>query len=161
MRPLKPLGERGEETTLEELEDAIRDAKSVPESVTARVTLLAKQDVADLRPELERRAVAQIDRIKKDLIDRGEVEAASLQRLLQVQRDRIAKASRSSNPDQFELFNEEERKQHEADRRHWANRLQHLQQELRDEPHRVRRTYEVRAHRLEPTGLVYLWPASR
>jgi SNF2 family DNA or RNA helicase len=159
-RPLKPLGERGEDTTLEQLEGAIRDARSIPESVTARVTLLAKQDVADLRPELERRAVAQINKLTKDLIDRGEVEAASLQSLLKAQRDRIGEASRRANPDQFELFNEEERRQHEADRRHWANRLQRLERELREEPQRVRRAYDVRAHRLEPIGLVYLWPAS-
>jgi hypothetical protein len=157
-QPLKPLGERGDDTTLEQLEDAIRDARSVSETVTARVTLFAKQDVADLRPELERRAVLQIDKLIKDLMDRGEVEAASLQRLLQGQRDRIGKASRGANPDQFELFNEEERRQHEADRRHWSNRLQRLEQELREEPERVRRAYEVQAQRLEPMGIVYLWP---
>lgn len=160
-RALKPLGERGEDTTLEQLEDAIRDARSVPESVTARVTFFAKQDVADLRPELERRADAQIDKITKDLVDRGEVEAVSLQKLLQVQRDRIGKATRDYNPDQLELsFSEEEHRQREADRRHWSVRLQRLEQELKEEPRRVRQAYEVRAHRLEPIGLVYLWPTS-
>jgi hypothetical protein len=29
-----------------------------------------------------------------------------------------------------------------------------------EEPARVRASYEVRAHRLEPVGIVYLWPAS-
>ena len=159
-RPLKPLGERGEETTLEQLEDAIRDGRAVSENVTARVNLLTKHDVADLRPELERRAAAQIDQIAKDLTGRGEAEAASLQKLLQAQRDRIGKASRDYNPDQLELFNEEERRQREADRRHWSVRLQRLEQELKEEPQRVRQAYEVRAHRLEPIGIVYLWPAS-
>jgi hypothetical protein len=159
-RPLKALGERGEDTTLEQLEHAIRDARSVPETVTVRVTFLAKRDVADLRPELDRRAAAQIDKVAKDLTERGEVEAASLQRLLEMQRDRIGKVSRDYNPDQLELFNEEERRQREADRRHWGIRLQRLEQELKDEPQRVRQAYEVRAHRLEPIGLVYLWPAS-
>jgi superfamily II DNA or RNA helicase len=159
-KPLKPLGERGEDTTLEQLEEAIRDARAVPETVTARVTLLAKQDVADLRPELEKRAAAQIERIAKQLAERGEAEAASLQKLLEAQRARIGKARETGNPDQYELFNEDERRQLEANRRHWALRLQRLQQELTDEPQRVRQSYEVRAHRLEPIGLVYLWPAS-
>jgi hypothetical protein len=35
-----------------------------------------------------------------------------------------------------------------------------LERELRDESKRLRDSYEVRAHRLEPVGLVYLWPVS-
>jgi len=54
----------------------------------------------------------------------------------------------------------EERREREADRRHWDGRLTRLERELRDEPRRLRESYEVRAHRLEPVGLVYLWPAS-
>ena len=84
----------------------------------------------------------------------------SLQKLLQAQRDRIGKADREYNPDQLELFNEDERKQREADRRHWTSRLQRLEKELQGEPQRVRDAYRVRAHRIEPIGLVYLWPAS-
>jgi hypothetical protein len=32
--------------------------------------------------------------------------------------------------------------------------------EKESEPARIRRAYEVRARRLEPIGLVYLWPVS-
>jgi plasmid stabilization system protein ParE len=113
-----------------------------------------------LRPELERRATAQIDKIARDLAERGEAEATSLKNLLVTQRDRIGRASRTYNPDQLELFNEGERRQREADRRHWSVRLERLEQELKLEPQRVRESYEIRAHRLEPIGLVYLWPAS-
>jgi len=159
-KPLKPLGERGEDTTLEQLEDALRDARGVSNAITARVTLLARKDVADLRPELEARAAAQIEKVARDLTERGEAEALSLQKLLQAQRDRIGKADREYNPDQLELFNEDERKQREADRRHWTSRLQRLEKELNGEPQRVRDAYRVLAHRIEPIGLVYLWPAS-
>ena len=48
----------------------------------------------------------------------------------------------------------------EADRRHWEGRLTRLERELRDEPRRLRDSYEVRAQRVEPVGLVYLWPVS-
>jgi hypothetical protein len=54
----------------------------------------------------------------------------------------------------------EERREREADRRHWETRLARLERELRDEPARLRNSYEVRANRLEPVGLVYLWPVS-
>ena len=47
-----------------------------------------------------------------------------------------------------------------SDRRHWSTRLQRLETELREEPQRVRESYDVRAHRLEPVGIVYLWPVT-
>lgn len=159
-KPLRALGERGEDTTLEQLEYAIREARSVPDAVIQRITRIAKHDVADLRPELERRASEQIAKVAKDLVARGDAEAKSLERLLQDQRDRIGKKIRDYDPDQFRLDLEDERRQREADRRHWNVRLERLEQELKDEPERVRQSYEVRAHRLEPVGLVYLWPAS-
>jgi superfamily II DNA/RNA helicase len=159
-KPIKPLGERGEDTTLEHLEDAIRDAHTVPDAVKVRISLLSKHDLADLRPELEKRAAAQIATVSSELTKRGAAEATSLEKLLQAQRDRISKASRDFNPNQLELFNDDERRQREADRRHWTVRLRRLEEELKGEPHRVRQAYEVRAHRLEPIGIVYLWPAS-
>jgi hypothetical protein len=39
-------------------------------------------------------------------------------------------------------------------------RLAEIKHEIRDEPARVRASYEIRAFRLEPVGLVYLWPLS-
>src|SRR5262249_32260913 len=46
------------------------------------------------------------------------------------------------------------------ERRHWQARLTRLETEIRDEPARIRASYEAHAHRLEPVGLVYLWPAT-
>src|SRR5262249_41447959 len=161
VKPIKPLGVRGEDTTLEQLEDAIRAAKSVTDAVTTRIALLSRHDLNDLRPELEKRAAAKITEVTEDLMLRGAAEAASLEKLRQAQRDRIGKADRDYNPNQLELFDDDERRQREADRRHWAFRLQRLERELKDEPQRARQAYEVRAHRLEPVGLVYLWPADQ
>jgi hypothetical protein len=57
-------------------------------------------------------------------------------------------------------FNEEERRQLESNRRYWGKRLLDLDRELRTEPDRIRSLYEVRATRIEPVGLVYLWPVA-
>jgi hypothetical protein len=38
--------------------------------------------------------------------------------------------------------------------------LAKIEAELAEEPERLRRAYETRAHRLEPVGLVYLWPTT-
>jgi hypothetical protein len=84
-----------------------------------------------------------------------------LTELLEQQRSRIAKAAMDFNPDQLTLdLLPEERREREADRRHWETRLGRLERELREEPNRIRDSYEVRANRLEPVGLVYLWPVS-
>jgi superfamily II DNA or RNA helicase len=89
-------------------------------------------------------------------------EAASLEERLRQQRGRIEKADASFDDRQLELavFPEAERRQLRADRAHWRRRLERIERELEEEPARVRASYEVRARRLEPVGLVYLWPVS-
>ncbi len=42
--------------------------------------------------------------------------------------------------------------------RSWADRLGQFERDLEDEPARIADFYEVRARRVEPVGLVYLWP---
>jgi len=55
---------------------------------------------------------------------------------------------------------EDERRQLEANRRHWEKRLAIIDRELQREPDRVRELYQVKAKRIEPVGLVYLWPVT-
>ena len=160
-RPLRPLGESGEERTLNQLEEALRDAREAPTSAIARIQVLVAQDIADLTPALENIATDRLSTVKAQLAKRGEEEAQSLSSLLDQQRKRIAKAATEFDPNQLRLdLDPDERRERGADRRHWESRLSRLEQELRDEPKRLRESYEVRAHRLEPVGFVYLWPVS-
>lgn len=80
-----------------------------------------------------------------------------MRQLLLDQRNRLQKRAR--DPEQGE-FNFEEQRQVEADRRHWQKKLDRLTQEIEVEPEKVRKGYEVIACRLEPVGLIYLWPES-
>ncbi len=160
-KPLRALGESGEERTLNQLEDALRSAREAPASAIARIQALVAQDIADLTPALESIAGERLATVKTQLAKRGDEEARSLASLLELQRDRIGKAAKEFNPDQLTLdLVPEERREREADRRHWQTRLARLEQELRDEPMRLRESYDVKAHRLEPVGIVYLWPVS-
>ena len=160
-RPLRPLGESGEERTLNQLEEALRDAREAPGTAVARIQALVARDIADLVPTLEKIAAERLATVSAQLVKRGEEEARSLSELLEQQRSRIAKAAEEFNPNQLTLdLVPEERREREADRRHWEGRLARLERELREEPKRLRHSYEVRAHRLEPVGLVYLWPVS-
>ena len=50
------------------------------------------------------------------------------------------------------------RQQLEANMRHWERRLAQFDADLAREPERIRRFYETQRPRVEPVGLVYLWP---
>ena len=159
-RPLAPLGTRGEETTIEQLERALRDTSRPPATAIARVRLLAKRDAVDLEPELRQRVEQRRAEIARDLARRGDGEARDLARLLEAQRDRIAQAEKGFDPRQLALpgVDDAERRQRERDHLHWRTRLAEIECEIEEEPVRVRTSYEIRASRLEPIGLVYLWP---
>ena len=161
---LKAHGEVSETKTLDQFERALREARPAPSSARAMIEPLIAEDVEDLLPAIEKDAEERLARVRRQLAQRAEDEAKSLQRLLEDQRDRIGKASRDADrddPNQFVLPGvlEEERRERAADRRHWKNRLARLEREIVEEPARVRASYEVRAHRLEPVGLIYLWPS--
>jgi hypothetical protein len=57
-------------------------------------------------------------------------------------------------------FDGEELHQFNADRRYWDERLDQLVQELATEPSRIQDIYTIKARRIEPVGIVYLWPMS-
>jgi ERCC4-related helicase len=161
LKPLRALGESGEEKTLNQLEAALREARAAPGAAVARIQALIAKDIADLVPAFETIAGNLLTEVSGELLKRGDEQARSLSDLIELQRSRIAKAAKEFDPNQLTLdLVPEERREREADRRHWEGRLKRLERELHEEPKRLHESYEVRAHRLEPVGLVYLWPAS-
>ena len=60
----------------------------------------------------------------------------------------------------FDFDNEEEQAQLNANKRYWVKRLEELKTELKTEPSRIEELYSVKARRVEPVGLVYLWPVT-
>ena len=71
---------------------------------------------------------------------------------------------KSSAPNQMEFdfgdFNADEMRQLESNKRHWEKRLAAIDRELKTEPERIKAVYEVKAQRIEPVGLIYLWPVT-
>ncbi len=164
---LRPLGEGAKEDVLRLLEDALAAPRlrKVPSGIRERLRTCAAQDVAELQDHLERRADTLADRAQRELAKRGEKEAEEMRAILEAQRERIVKHQRQVEDDErqlkLELYSTDEQRQLAADKRHWASRLGSLERELVEEPARVRATYEIKARRVEPAGLVYLWPVSR
>ncbi len=162
---LKPLGEGEKADVLRLVEDALaqpRLRESAP-GLQARLKAEAVRDVEELTPHLERRAAVLVERAERDLGKRAEVEADEMEEILLAQRERILEHQRKLEEDEKQqklAFNPEEQRQLADDRRHWAERLAAIAREFEDEPERVRRSYVVKASRVEPVGLVYLWPLS-
>jgi hypothetical protein len=161
--PLTPYAREAEAKTLELLERSLGgDNHSTPgEAIQRKLLDAAPRDIVELSPQLEPRAeelaVLAIEKLRR----RGEREERDLRETLERQRERV-REELAKHELQFEQltfdFGEEERRQLESDMRSWRNRLEHFERDLQQEPHRVREFYEVRAKRIEPVGLVYLWP---
>jgi hypothetical protein len=86
-----------------------------------------------------------------------------MKQLLEEQRNRIGQQQQQTDrfAQQMVLeFVEAEKRQLAADRRPWERRLEALEQEIETEPLRIEQTYQVKAYRVEPVGLVYLWPVT-
>jgi hypothetical protein len=134
----------------------------VPGGVRDRLLPGLSRDVADLLPELERRAETLAETAKDRLTERGQAEAASLRALIEGQRRRIERdLGRLDDPQlRLDLDTPEEQRQRELDIRAWRGRLANIGRELEEQPARILAGYEVRAQRLEPVGIVYLWPAT-
>jgi SNF2 family DNA or RNA helicase len=159
--PLSPYGREAEGNTLQLLEQSLaRPGQPANEVVLRTLQAAGPHDVADLLPYLEKRGSELAEGAVRRLRERGEKEAQAMRAILEDQRKRIAGTVEKHRETQLTLFNSEELRQLDADRRHWGRRLADLERELTTEPARIRGVYVVKAQRVEPVGLVYLWPVT-
>lgn len=164
--PLNPYAREAEQRTLALLDAALADgtgsrAHQPPPQIAAALLAAATRDVAELQPALNRRAEEEAIEAAARLGDRGQREAAQLQETLLRQRDRVSEelARSTSTFDQLTFdFGEDDRRQLEANMRSWERRLAQFERDLVTEPDRIARFYDIQARRVEPVGLVYLWP---
>ncbi len=148
---------------LELLERALSvPGRQAPGTVIQKKLLAAAlRDIDELLPQLEPRAkeltAVAVDKLKK----RGDREQKNLRDTLERQRERVREKLKNTEPQFKQLtlgFDDEEKRQLESDVRSWRIRLEQFDRDLAHEPNRIREFYEVRARRVEPVGLVYLWP---
>lgn len=158
--PLRPFGARGQETTLDQVEAALREPRRPLANAAERVRAWAAKDAADLEPELRRRAAVRWEEVARELAERGIAEAEALRRLLEDQRERLIAAEAAPEDAQLALFRDDEAEQRRRDRQHWRRKISLLAEQIEQEPARIREGYAVRADRVEIVGLLYLWPGS-
>jgi hypothetical protein len=160
---LSPYGREAETKTLDLLESALlpTNAPDVDPVIQAKLRETAAQDIQELWPHLNLRANELAEGVRLALAKRAEQEATAMRTILDEQKKRVADtAAKYRNPQMRLEFNDEEQRQLESNQRHWEKRLHAIARELATEPERIRALYEVKAQRIEPVGLVYLWPVT-
>ncbi|MGI8802088.1 MAG: DISARM system SNF2-like helicase DrmD [Solirubrobacteraceae bacterium] len=162
-RGLTAYARNAEAKSLELLDRALANpGKHQPTTVVAdRLLKAAAQDVAELLPALRARADLLAAEAAQKLKDRGQRERSDLAETLARQRDRVSEALTTQRAAGSQLtlgYAEAERRQVEADMRSWERRIAEFDRDLETEPQRVADFYAVAATRIEPVGLVYLWP---
>ena len=160
---LAAYAREAETKTLELLERSLGGHRRQMPGETIQQKLLgtAQRDIEELLPQLEPRAeelaALAIDKLKK----RGEREEKDLRDTLERQRERVREELGRHEGEFKQLtlgFDDEDKRQLESNMRSWRTRLAQFDRDLEQEPQRIREFYEVRARRVEPVGLVYLWP---
>jgi superfamily II DNA/RNA helicase len=160
---LTPYGRDAELKTLDLLESALLPASgSEPNPVIqAKLRVAAARDIEELLPYLELRGRELAEGARIALAKRAEQEATAMRTILEDQKKRVAEtAAKYRDPQGRFDFGDDEQRQLESNQRHWDKRLHAIDQELASEPERIRALYEVKAQRIEPVGLVYLWPVT-
>jgi hypothetical protein len=165
---LSPYAKDAETKTMNLLDDSLLNAagiKLTPE-VIAQLQAAAAKDIHELLPHLQTRGEDYAAEAEKKLAARGVAESTAMREILETQRKHISdtiKRISKLNPDQLRFdFGDEEDEllQLDANKRYWTKRLEELREELKTEPDRIASIYEVQAKRIEPVGLVYLWPVT-
>jgi predicted nucleic acid-binding Zn-ribbon protein len=166
--PLVPYAREAESKTLSLLDESLLKAGNwkLTSTVTSQLQQSAPQDINELLTHLETRGHQYGDDAETKLAARGEAEAKAMREILETQQKHIANEVRrveKMNPNQ-QLFdfgdNEDELAQLDANKRYWSKRLEQIREELKTEPIRIQDLYSVMARRIEPVGLVYLWPVT-
>ena len=159
--PLMAYAEEAETRTLERLDAALQSARTPGDTSHRRLLGSAVRDVEELLPQLEERAALVGQNAVERLRERGEREERQLRETLESQRERVESELRKQEGAGVQLtldLSEDEKRQRQADVASWHTRLVQFDRDLETEPARVREFYEVLAKRVEPIGLVYLWP---
>jgi DNA-binding transcriptional regulator YiaG len=162
---LTPYARESESKTMALLEEALAEktGRPIPKEVMKQLQGAAPRDVQELLDHLQTIGQEYAKEAEKKLRARGETEAKAMRLILETQKAHIGQTAAKYQKEQQGLLFlelEDERRQLEDNKRHWTKRLGLLEQELQSEPERIREIYQVKAQRIEPIGLVYLWPVT-
>jgi hypothetical protein len=159
--PLRAYANDAKARALDLVERGLAAERPAQDAIHKKLAREVERDVNDLAPSLATQGDERARRALDQLFARGEREADDILEILESQKKRLNEMLVTASTPQLSLgFNDDERRQIEADQRHWRKRLVSLDEDIGSEPARIRRSYEVRARRIDPVGIVYLWPVT-
>lgn len=134
-----------------------------------RLRASAESDFRALWRYIEQEAEAVTIEAERRLRERGQSESAALKKILETQRAGIIK--RLGARAQLDLFaglsGGEEREKRDAKKQlhdemtYLEGRIRTIEKDIETEPAQIAGLYEMQRRRLEPVGLVYIWPETR
>lgn len=162
---LQPFAREAEAKTLDLLERSLSsDVRRTPSgAIQGKLLETAPRDIDELLPALTPRAKELADLAIEKLRNRGQREAKDFRETIERQLARVREELTRYEGQYQQLtfgFDEDDKRQLESNMTAWRKRLEQFTRDLEHEPKRIRDFYEVRATRVEPVGLVYLWPES-
>jgi hypothetical protein len=100
---------------------------------------------------------------ERKLVQRGAEESEALKTILETQRAAIqTEIDRRLGSSQLLIqFDKREAEQFKKEKEYMDGRLVSIQKEIGREPQQIEALYQVALRRLEPVGLVFLWPETR
>jgi hypothetical protein len=163
---LKPFTGKDDRKSIDQLEELLAASpklEGITETARARLQASAADDFAKLFAHIKSEADALAHDAAQALTARGAEEAEALRQILTRQKKKIVEVL---DGQQMDLFGAgpapaTEKEQREQDKKHMQRRLAAIDGELQTEPGLIEDLYRVVLHRLEPVGLVYLWPETR
>ncbi len=163
---LKPFAEDADRKAIELLEQVLTESPSlegVSPSVQQKLLGVAPGIFAKLWRPIREEADALAHDAELKLGQRAAEESEALRNILLAQRGAItAEIARRLGADQLLLqFDKREAEQFKREKQHMDGRLLSIEQEIEREPKQIEALYQVSLRRLEPVGLVFLWPETR
>jgi len=163
---LEPLSATDQARLLERLESLFAETPTLdPISAKTRERLRASSaaDFATLWRHVEIEADARAHDAEDKLRTRARAESAALLKILDTQRAHIEKAlkRRAQQELPFGPAEREAKQQWQDETAHLETRLAAAAKERDTEPAAVEALYQVALKRLEPVGLVYVWPQTK
>ena len=163
-RRLRILNPTRTEFAIEDLAKSLRENLSeIDPKIQNQLKKNLVNDVRNLGDRLSKLADERSSRAVKMLNKRADEESKKFMQVLNEQRSRIIKTQRNHDTGYEQLtlgFANQELIQLRSNLNYWGKRLENIEKDLRIEPKKIKRTFEVATSpRVEPAGVIILWPA--
>jgi superfamily II DNA or RNA helicase len=161
---LKPFADDADRKAQERLASLLSSSPALPtldERAKKRILDAASGHFSALWHQVQDEAEARSTEAKRLLNNRGRAEADELRKILESQLDTARKLIEGTQLRfEFGAADAAQKKQVVDDRAWLERRITALEKEFAAEPDELASSYDIELERVEPIGLVYLWPTT-